>query len=178
MIALSALAVSFIGLYLHNGFNGAKSQLLQHILKGLPKMVNELVLFLAAGILAIGLQTLVAATHMSLPFRGGFDAAAAIILLAGMVLLSLLGVHPVISIAVATPLLTPIAPDSQLLAITFVFSWSLGACASPLSGLNLIFQGRYGIPSIKLAILNWPYVAVMFLVAALFLYGAAIILKI
>ena len=68
MIALSALAVSFIGLYLHNGFNGAKSQLLQHILKGLPKMVNELVLFLAAGILAIGLQTLVAATHMSLPF--------------------------------------------------------------------------------------------------------------
>ena len=178
VIALSALAVSFIGLYLHNGFNGAKSQLLQHILKGLPKMVNELVLFLAAGILAIGLQTLVAATHMSLPFRGGFDAAAAIILLAGMVLLSLLGVHPVISIAVATPLLTPIAPDSQLLAITFVFSWSLGACASPLSGLNLIFQGRYGIPSIKLAILNWPYVAVMFLVAALFLYGAAIILKI
>jgi len=178
VIALSALAVSFIGLCLFSGFNGAKSQLQQHILKGLPKMVNELVLFLAAGILAIGLQTLVAATHMSLPFRGGFDATAAIILLAGMVLLSLLGVHPVISIAVATPLLTPIAPDSQLLAITFVFSWSLGACASPLSGLNLIFQGRYGIPSIKLAILNWPYVAVMFFVAALFLYGAAIILRI
>jgi len=178
VIALSALAVSSIGLFLYNGFNEAKSQLQQHILKGLPKMVNELVLFLSAGILAIGLQTLVAARHLSLPFEGGFDAATSITLLAGMVLLSLIGVHPVISIAVATPLLTPITPDPQLLAITFVFSWSLGTCASPLSGLNLTLQGRYGISSIKLAMLNWPYVAVMFFVASLFLYGAAVIFKI
>ncbi len=176
VIALAALAVSSIGICFSSGFIGAKSQLQEHILKGLPRMVNELVLFLAAGTLAIGLQTLVAATHMSLPFGGGFDATAATILLAGMVLLSLIGVHPIISIAVATPLLSPITPDSQLLAVTFVFSWSLGTCASPLSGLNLIFQGRYGIPSIKLAMLNWPYVAVMFLVAAVFLHGAAIIL--
>lgn len=178
VIALSSLVVSSVGLCLYSGLNGAKSQLQQHILKGLPKMVNELVLFLAAGVLAIGLQTLVAATPISLPWGKEFAAAAAAILLAVMVLLALLGVHPVISIAVATPLLAPIAPDSQLLALTFVFSWSLGACASPLSGLNLIFQGRYGIPSIKLAVLNWPYVAVMYLVAAIFLYGAAIILGI
>jgi hypothetical protein len=178
VIALSALSAAFIGLYFFRGFDEAKSQLQQHVLTGLPKMVNELVLFLAAGVLAIGLQTFVTATHMSLPFGDGFDAAAATILLAGMVLLSLIGIHPVISIAVATPLLTPIAPDPQLLAITFVFGWSLGACASPLSGLNLIFQGRYGIPSIKLAVLNWQYVAVMFLVAAIFLYGASIILRI
>lgn len=176
VIAMSALAVSSIGICFTSGFIGAKSKLQEHILKGLPKMVNELVLFLAAGTLAVGLQTLVAATQMSLPFGGGFDGTAATILLAGMVLLSLLGVHPIISIAVATPLLTPITPDSQLLALTFVFSWSLGTCGSPLSGLNLIFQGRYGIPSIKLAMLNWPYVAVMFLVAAVFLHGAAIIL--
>ena len=176
VIALSALAVSSIGLCFSRGFSGAKIQLQEHILQGLPRMVNELVLFLAAGTLAIGLQTLVTATHMSLPFGGEFDAGAATILLAGIVLLSLLGVHPIISIAVATPLLTPITPDSQLLAVTFVFSWSLGTCASPLSGLNLIFQGRYGIPSTKLAMLNWPYVMVMFLVAAVFLHGAAIII--
>ena len=178
VIALSALTVSLVGLCFYNGLNGAKIQLQQHVREGLPKMVNELVLFLAAGLLAIGLQTLVAATHLSLPFGGEFDATAAIILLAGMVFLSSLGVHPVISIAVATPLLAPITPDPQLLALTFVFSWSLGACASPLSGLNLIFQGRYGIPSAKLAFLNWPYTAVMYVIAALFLYGAAMILGI
>ena len=176
IIALSALIISTVVLCFSSGFRAANNQLRQHILKGLPSMVNELTLFLAAGVLAVGLQTLVAATNLSLPFRGGFDAAAAIILLGGMVTLSLLGVHPVISIAVATPLVAPIKPDPQLLALTFVFSWSLGACASPLSGLNLIFQGRYGIPSIKLAVLNWPYVAVMFLVAAVFLHCAAIIL--
>ena len=178
VIALSALSVSIIGSWVFSGFIDAKSRLKQHILEGLPKMVNELVLFLAAGILAIGLQTLVAATHMTLPFGGHFDVAAAIILLAGMVLLSLVGVHPVISIAVATPLIASSNPAPDLLALTFVFSWSLGACASPLSGLNLIFQGRYGIPSIKLAMLNWPYVAVMFIVAAIFLYGASTILRI
>ena len=113
---------------------------------------------------------------MSLPFGEGFNATYATMLLAGMVLLSSLGVHAIITIAVATPLITPINPNPQLLALTFVFSWSLGACANPLSGLNLIFQGRYGIPSIKLAMLNWPYVAVMFLVATIFLYAAAIIL--
>ena len=176
VIALSALAVSFLGLCLSRGIAGAVSQLRQQILKELPKMVNEIVLFLAAGILTVGLQTLVAATHMSLPFENGFDAVAATILLAGMILLSLLGVHPIISIAVATPLLAPITPDSQLLALTFVFSWSLGACANPLSGLNLIFQGRYGIPSIKLAMLNWPYVAMMYLIASVFLHVAAIFL--
>ena len=81
-----------------------------------------------------------------------------------MILLSLLGGHPVISIALATLLLTPIAPDSQLLAVAFVYNWSLGACAKPLSGLTLIFQGHYGIPSIKLAVLNWPYIVLMRLI--------------
>lgn len=176
IIALSALVVSLTGLFFYRGFSGAGDVLQQHILFGLPRMVNELVLFLAAGILAIGLQSLVAATHVGLPFRDGFAAAEAVILLAGMVFIALLGVHPVISIAVATPLLAPIAPDSQLLALTFVFSWSLGACASPLSGMNLTFQGRYGISGARLAYLNWPYVAVMFVCAALFLFGAGMIL--
>ncbi len=178
VIALSALFISSIGICFSRGFTEGKNQLQQHILEGLPKMVNELVLFLAAGILAIGLQTLVSATHMSLPFGGEFDAAAATMLLAGMILLAVLGMHPVISIAVATPLIAPINPDPQLLALTFVFSWSLGVCASPLSGLNLIFQGRYGIPSVKLAIANWPYMVMMFPVAVLFLYGAATFLRI
>ena len=176
IIALSALVISSIGLSFSKGVRGAGNQLRHHIQKGLPEMVNELVLFLAAGILAIGLQTLVSATQMSLPFGEGFNATYATMLLAGMVLLSSLGVHAIITIAVATPLITPINPNPQLLALTFVFSWSLGACANPLSGLNLIFQGRYGIPSIKLAMLNWPYVAVMSLVATIFLYAAAIIL--
>ena len=174
VIALSALLVSTIGLCISGGFNTAGKELKDHVVNGLPKMGNELILFLAAGVLAVGLRSLVAATTFSLPFDGGFDAAAATILLGGIVLLSLLAVHPIISISVAAPLLAPLNPDPQLLALAFVFSWSLGACANPLSGLNLIFQAHYGIASIKLASVNWPYVAIMFVLATLFLHGISI----
>ena len=176
VISLSALLVTTYSLYITNNWGGVVNQVQNHIQEGLPQMVNELVLFLAAGVLAVGLQTLVNATQMSLPFGGGFDGLGAIALLAGMVVVSLIGVHPIISIAVVTPLLVPSNPNPQLLAMTFVISWSLGACASPLSGLNLIFQGRYGIPSIRLAMLNWPYVLMMFLVAVVFLLTLAKVL--
>ena len=176
VIALSALLVTFYSLCITSRWGVAVTQFQTHIQEGLPRMVNELVLFLAAGMLAIGLQTLVNATRISLPFEGGFGAVAAITLLAAMLVLSLIGVHPIISIAVVTPLVLPSNPNPQLLAVTFVISWSLGACASPLSGVNLIFQGRYGIPSFKLAMLNWPYVFTMFLISVFFLYGYAAIL--
>ncbi|THB74116.1 MAG: hypothetical protein D6B25_14070, partial [Desulfobulbaceae bacterium] len=172
------ISVSAFGLFLSRGFTEAKQQLQEHILTGLPKMVNELVLFLGAGVLALGLQTLVSAGHLSLSFTQVYDGTTATILLGAMILVAVLGVHPVISIAVATPLIAPLNPHPQLLALTFVFSWSLGACASPLSGLNLIFQGRYAIPSAKLAVANWPYVLTMYPIAALFLYGAAALLDI
>jgi hypothetical protein len=132
-------------------------------------MVGELLLFLAAGVLAVGLRSLVAATHLSLPIFGGFDAVAAGTLLAAMVVISALGAHPIIAIAVITPLLAPINPDPQLLAVTYLFGWSLGTCASPLSGTHLVMQGRFGIPSVKGAVRNWPFVAVMYLVSLMFL---------
>ncbi len=176
VIALSALTVTIISLLLSAGPTASADQLQQHIRNRLPQMVNELVLFLAAGVLVVGLQTLVQATDIGLPFAGGFDGVAATTLLAGIVVCSMLGVHPVISIAVATPLVLPVAPNPQLLAVTLAFSWSLGACANPLSGLNLMFQGRYDISSFRLALLNWPYVLLMFFVAMILLHGFALIL--
>jgi hypothetical protein len=86
-----------------------------------------------------------------------------------MLLAAAAGVHPIISIAVATPLLAPLQPNPHLLAVTYVFAWSLGTCAGPLSGINLTIQGRYGLSSLGLALRNWPYAAVMYLVGALFL---------
>ena len=176
VIALSALAVTGISLFLSAGAKTAAKQLRLHVRTRLPQMVNELVLFLAAGVLVVGLQTLVQATEIGLPFAGGFDGVAATTLLAGIVVCSMFGLHPVISIAVATPLVLPVDPNPQLLAVTLAFSWSLGACANPLSGLNLMFQGRYDISSFKLALLNWPYVLVMFFVALILLHVFALIL--
>jgi hypothetical protein len=169
IIALAALIVCLLMLLVSQGSEKAARKFCSHILDGLPGMVGELLLFLAAGVLAVGLQTLVAATELRLPIFGDFDAAAAAALLAFMVVISTLGAHPIITIAVVTPLLAPISPNPQLLAVTYLFGWSLGTCASPLSGTHLVMQGRFGIPSVKGAVRNWPFVVVMYLVSLLFL---------
>ena len=169
IIAMAALMVCLLILSISHGSNEAARRFCSHVLDGLPGMVGELLLFLAAGVLAVGLRTLVAATQLSLPIIGDFDAAAAGALLAAMVVISALGAHPIITIAVVTPLLGPINPNPQLLAVTYLFGWSLGTCASPLSGTHLVMQGRFGISSVRGALRNWPFVAVMYLVSLLFL---------
>jgi hypothetical protein len=68
-----------------------------------------------------------------------------------------------------SPMILTLDPDPQLLAATYLFAWNLGTCSSPLSGTNLVFQGRYGIPAWKTAIWNWPYAIVMLIVAAFWL---------
>ncbi len=164
IIALSALTVSVVVLIGRFGIRPAARRLQAHVVDGLPGMVGELLLFLAAGVLATGLGELASAGHVTMPMSQ-FNATAASLMLAVMLLLSAAGLHPVISIAAVTPLLTPIDPDPQLLAVTCLLCWSLGTCASPLSGTHLIFQGRYGVPSFRAAVWNWPYAALMYGVA-------------
>ena len=173
IIALAALTVCSVGLSFSVGCAAACDKMGSHIAHGLPGMIGELLLFLSAGVLAVGLRTIVSAAHVSLPFTDVFGAFSAGTLLVSMIVIAVLGVHPIISIAVITPLLAPLNPDPQLLAVTYAFAWSLGTCAGPLSGVNLIFQGRYGMPALQIARRNWPFVALMSLFALLFLNGAA-----
>ena len=164
VIALGALILTVVALVVLDSFKVAKDELRQFVVDGLPKTANELILFLAAGVLAVGLERLVAQGLIQLPFSD-FTVWAASLLLAAMLIISILGVHPVIQIAGVTPLLVPVGPDPQLLALTYMFAWSLGTCASPLSGTHLVMQGRYGIPSWQGALVNWPFVVIMFAVA-------------
>ncbi len=169
VIALAALMVCVLILSVSHGSIKTGRMLGSHVLHNLPGMIGELLLFLSAGVLAVGLRALVAAAQLSVPFFGDFDAAAAGILLAMMIVSSILGAHPIIAVSVVTPLLASINPDPQLLAVTYLFGWSLGTCAGPLSGTHLIMQGRFGIHNVKGAVRNWPFVAVMYCVSLIFL---------
>jgi uncharacterized membrane protein YciS (DUF1049 family) len=71
------------------------------------------------------------------------------------------------------PMIMTLDPDPNLLAATFLFAWHLGTCSNPLSGTNLVFQGRYEISAWKLAFWNWPYAIVMLIVGALWLQAVA-----
>ncbi|MBE0583262.1 MAG: hypothetical protein IH612_05800 [Desulfofustis sp.] len=173
IIALAALAVTVGVLAVSHGAVEAGRRIGGFVQRGLPAMVGELLLFLAAGVLAVGLRALVTVMHLSLPLITVFDATAAGLLLALLIVPSMLGAHPIITISVIVPLLAPLDPDPQLLAVTLLFGWGLGTCAGPMSGTHLVMQGRYGISSLKGALRNWPYVALMYPVGLLFLFLVA-----
>ncbi len=167
-ISLSALVLTIAVLLMRLKL-GAVNTLQQHIATQLPRMANELLLFLVAGLLAQGLAGYIHGGGWSLPAMN-FGPLQAAGLLFAMILAGIIGVHPIVTVAGLSPLLLTMNPNVHLLAVTYLFAWSLGTSASPLSGTHLVFQGRYGINSWKGAVWNWPYVAVMFLVAVPMLY--------
>ena len=81
---------------------------------------------------------------------------------------------PVISIATVSGILMPVVDDPNLLGITFLMTWALGVTYSPLSGMHLAMQGRYGINAFGFLRWNAGYVAFMLLVdgGALYAYSA------
>ena len=173
-ISVAALVLTFATLVVWYGIGGWH-RITQHVLRQLPAMGNELFLFLAAGVLAQGLSSLISSGLLSMPLFH-FGALQAVALLFFMVVIGAIGVHPVIFIAGITPLILMMEPNDNLLGIVYLLAWSLGTCASPLSGTHLVFQGRYGIPSWRGAIWNWPYVGVMLLISVPYLIAVAVFL--
>jgi hypothetical protein len=172
VIAMSALLVTSSTLLVRNGLAAGLTRLRQHSTDGLPMMVNELCLFLAAGVLAAGISALIQHGVVENPFTQ-FDAITAAEVLGIMLFCAFCGIHPIIMISSFAPMIMTLDPDPNLLAATFLFAWHIGTCSNPLSGTNLVFQGRYSIPGWKLAFWNWPYALIMLLVGALWLQAVA-----
>ena len=171
-IALCALLVTGVLLIWRHGPGGALARLRAHVQNGLPRIVNELCLFLAAGVLAAGISALIGHGLVANPFSS-FDAWTAAQVLAIIIACAVCGIHPIVMISSFAPMILTLDPDPNLLAATFLFGWHLGTCSNPLSGTNLVFQGRYGIPGWKIAFWNWPYAATMLVVATLWLQAVA-----
>ncbi|HRD67752.1 MAG TPA: hypothetical protein PKY50_16525 [Candidatus Competibacter sp.] len=151
IIAASAPLLT-AGILIAQQKRGAWQPLRDHVRHGLASTVNELALFLAAGVLAAGLIGLTGQMGNWLPFER-FGPSQASLLLLAMVGAATLGVHPVITIAACGVWLAPIHPEPNLLAITLLMVWGIGVPANPLSGLHLMMQGRYGIDGY--AFLHW-----------------------
>jgi len=164
VISLGAIALTVAMLMIKSGFFKALEQLKHHTSDGLSKSANELLLFMAAGILASGITAFLSSTEFQIGLSE-YTLKAACFMLAAMLLTAAAGIHPVIQVSVLTPLLLPINPDPELLAMTFLFSWGLGIAASPLGGTHLVIQGRFGISAWDGARQNWPYIFPMYFVA-------------
>ncbi len=165
VIAAMALAMTTLVLTARQGLRRASTALGDHISRRLADMGGELCLFLAAGVLAVGVGSFVTTTNTLLPFTE-MNATNASLTLCLLVALAVAGIHPIIVVSILAAMLVPISPDPDLTAAMFLMTWSIGNAASPLSGTHLILQGRYGIPSWRFSRWNVVYVPTMLLIAA------------
>ncbi|MBR0565073.1 hypothetical protein J5J83_02950 [Azoarcus sp. L1K30] len=149
-----------------NGFGAGSAQLARHAVRRLPAMRGEMSLFLAAAVFATGLEALIASSGGWLPWAhvGALQAA---LVLAGMIFFCILGFHAVISITTVAAWLAPLNPDPVLMAAVYVQCWAIGLAASPMSGIHLALQGRYGVSGALMARANARY--------CLQAYGAAVV---
>ena len=161
LIALSALLMSVAVLLLRKGFAEGCSDFNAYALNKLPQMKNELLLFLIAGVLGSGLAAALDGLSIAIPFEH-FDGVVASAVLLFMFLLAVLGVHPVISIAVIGHWIATVEPNQTLLAIMFLMSWAIGVSTSPISGINLALHGRYGVSGQQIFKWNLSYALKMY----------------
>ncbi|MCO4837420.1 MAG: hypothetical protein KC426_04970 [Oceanospirillaceae bacterium] len=149
IIAISAPVLVIVVLL----FEGRSKQLHTHIVNRLSNMHNEITLFLAAGVFAIGLGELFKVIPPWLPFSH-YGPLEACLTLGVCLIAGRLGVHVIMIMAVIAPLLLTLEPDPNLLAMTFLSAWGLGSSINPVSGTLLAMQGNYNISGSQIARAN------------------------
>ena len=163
VIILSPIIV-VLTLVFRTGLKATTGEVAEFIKRRLSDMSGELMLFLSAGVLASGVAAMFSTWGDWVPFHV-FDAGTASLILVGTVTVAIFGVHPVVIVSTAVPLLAPLHPDPSLLALLFVMCWGIGCAISPLSGTNVTLNGRYGISSWIISRRNIKYCTAMSIVA-------------
>ena len=130
--------------------------------------VSQFVLFLSAGIFSIGVTSVIQVYPHLFTLKGEvFTHGLFALVLALLIGLGLVGVHPLVGISIVSPLLLPLQPDHSQLGFLFLSSWAIATGSSPLSGVGLVLSSRYHISPRALLLQNLPYVFIMWLLANL-----------
>lgn len=146
-----------------------------HVSKRLPAMRGEISLFLCAGLLTQGLSAIIEAT------TGGqwmlfahFGAPEAVASMLAIMASAVAGLHPIIGVSVLASVLELKDSQQTLFAFVALASWAVGTSVSPLSGINLSLQGRYGISASVMMCHNLGYAGSMtgLVTVAIFLLDA------
>ena len=172
IVSLAAPLMAAVIVTARGGVIAGSTQLARHVRYRLPVMRGELSLFLAAAVLATGLNALISTSGGWLPLDrvGPLEAS---LVLAGMIVLCVLGIHAVISITMVAAWLAPLEPDPLLMAMVYTQCWAIGLAAGPMSGIHLALQGRYGLSAVTLARQNGRYCLLAYAMAVLTLFGTA-----
>ncbi len=125
----------------------------------LPQIGSQFALFLAAGIFSNGISAIILSYPQFFNLDSfTFNPLLFSLTLASMIVVGIIGVHPVVSIAIASPMLLPLHPDPTQLGFLFLSAWAISAGSSGLTGLGLLMTSRYQIPT-KIIVTNSVYYA-------------------
>jgi hypothetical protein len=113
-------------------------------------MRSESSLFAAAGVLAVGFSVFLQTTRVELPGLE-FGVLFAWVAMIVVIVMSVFGVHQIITIGVLASVLAPLNPDPTLFAMACTAAWGTCAALSPVGGLNMFIMGRYGVSGIALS---------------------------
>jgi hypothetical protein len=171
LISILALVMTLI-ILLYQKRSQAMALYNDHIKTDLPRINRELTLFLAAGVMATGLTVLITNSDMLLSVPEFTPLIGCIFILVST-LVSIVGVHPVITISVVASLLSATSFNPNLLGLCMMMMWGIGIVISPMSALNLTIQGRFGISSFSFLRWNAAYAVslLIFSTALLYLYS-------
>ncbi|WP_052074589.1 hypothetical protein [Shewanella mangrovi] len=165
ILTIISIAAPIAALLFLNG-RPRKQVLVNYIERRLPSVASQFALFLAAGVFSSGVAALIASYPELFQFNIAhispwvFWGASLI-----MILVGLIGVHPLVSVSLASPLLLPIAQDLNQLAFLYLSVWGTATAVSPLSGVGLAMVSRYQANSIGILRDNWRYLLFMWFCA-------------
>ncbi|MGY4876399.1 hypothetical protein ACLUEY_00770 [Vreelandella aquamarina] len=147
---------------LPEGLKWTRRRVKQHTLNRLPAMRGEISLFLAAGLLTLGLSTLLsAATEDNWSLFAEFGIAEGVASFVAITLSALVGLHPIIGVSVLASMLPLEGHEQTLFAFVALSAWAVGTSVGPLSGINLSLQGRYGVSGYRMMKNNLLYAAAL-----------------
>ena len=151
-----------------------RGEMIRSFISGqLPSMSSQFTLFLAAGIFSTGIKSILQAWPSLLSLENlSFTPELFSLVLGLAILAGIMGVHPVVSISVISPLLLPLDMDhSQLdhsqLGFLFLSIWAISTGSSPLSGVGLALVSRYRASARHILLDNWHYALVMWVCASM-----------
>ena len=163
LVSTTSVVLTILVLLLRNPKETTRT-LWQHSASSL-RMSREFALFLGIAVLTVGLQSMLTSFDSIHVFEQ-FGAMEASLLLLVAIIIGLIAVHPLVSIALASMLLTPLNPDADIMALLFVAMWGIGTMYSPFSGVNTTLRSQFGISGRDILGWNTVYMAVMWLAAS------------
>ena len=167
IVALSSVLLT-VAVLVNQGWRCVRKSISNHVSSYLPSMSGEMTLFISAGIFSFGIVQYVNTVNVSMVFFE-LESMLVIAVLFCIVVMSVIGIHPIISISLFGAFIPVETINMNIIGVTYLAGWAIGVVISPLSGMNLSISSRYAVSGFRIFRLNLPYAMIMMLITSLVL---------